>query len=39
MTVLFPWRSLQAQQHTLLLKITTHGAVQFMSWVKYFKAT
>ena len=29
--VIHPWRIFQAQQHTLLLKITTPGAIQFMS--------
>ena len=28
---LLPWKFFQAQQQTFLLKITTHGAIQFMS--------
>ena len=35
---LIPWRSFQAQQQTFILKTATHGDVQFMSWMKYFKA-
>ena len=35
--VLLPWRIFQSQQQALLLKITTHGAVQFMSWMQYCK--
>ena len=30
-------RSFQAQKQILLFKITTHGAVQFMSYIKYYK--
>ena len=33
MMVLTPWRGFNAQQQTFILKITTHGDVQFMSWV------
>ena len=36
---LTPRRNLQEKQHTLLLKTTKHGAVQFMSWMKYLKST
>ena len=36
---LHPWRSFKAQQQSLLPKITTHGDVQFMSWMQDFKAT
>ena len=38
MMELLSWRSFQAQQQTFILKITTHGDVQFMSWMQYFKA-
>ena len=38
MMVLLPWRIFHEQQYKLLLKITIHGDVQFMSWVKDFKA-
>ena len=38
-TILLPWRSFKVQQNTLLLKITTHVAVWFMSWMQDIKAT
>ena len=37
--VLLPRIIFQAQQHTSLLKNTTHGAVKFMSWMKDCKVT
>ena len=35
--VLLPWKTFQAQKQTLLFKIATNGAVQFMSWMKHCK--
>ena len=37
--VLHLWRSYQAQNQTLLPKLTIHGAVQFMSLIHYYKET
>ena len=33
-----PMEKCSGQQHTLILKITTHGSIQFMSWMQYYKA-
>ena len=34
-----PMDNFQAQKHTLHFKITAHGVVQFMSWMKDYKKT